>query len=326
MNQKSITGINKKFDAFYSAIFQNSMTGQVVVDRQLNVLTANKQMFRYFDLELSEDFGSFGNVFRCAYKNSYVTECGKTEQCKQCNIRKTAKYIFKNRKSVQGTILEYAYIKEEKTETKWFQFNGILHSIDKTYAVLEFIDITEYVQQIMDLSYNLTLDLATGTLNKQNLIEAIQTLHAAGEVKSGFTICMIDFDNFKSINDVCGHLMGDTVLKTFSDISKKYIRANDILGRYGGEEFIIVFCDYEQEIAMNILAEIHRELEHFFAEQKLEVPVTFSAGAIYVDLEQMLYPDYMQLLEDVDKMLYRAKRLGKSRAMSSLGEIIFSDL
>lgn len=326
MDQNSITVFNKNFDTFYSAVFQNSLTGQVIVDKQLNVLTANKQMFRYFDLEPVEGaFDNFGKVFQCACQGSQVLECGKTEQCKECNIRKTAKYIFKHKKNVQGTILEYTFIKGEKTETKWFQFNGILHPMEKLFAVLEFTDITEFVQQIMDLSYNLTLDLATGTLNKQNLIEAIQTIHVTGEVKRGFTICMIDFDNFKSINDVCGHLMGDTVLKTFSDISKKYIRSNDILGRYGGEEFILVFCDYEQRVAMDIITNIHRELEQFFAEQKLEVPVTFSAGAVYVELDHMPYPDYIKLLEDVDKMLYRAKKLGKSRAMCSLGEIIFSD-
>jgi diguanylate cyclase (GGDEF)-like protein len=202
--------------------------------------------------------------------------------------------------------------------------NGIsISHLNEKYALLTFTDITSLKKQEDCLRKALALDLATGTLNKYSLMDSLQKLTDSCTSGGGFTICMIDFDNFKEVNDVYGHLMGDRVLETFSDIARKHIRKRDILGRYGGEEFIFVFPDSSEEMSLRILQRIQRELQKFF-EADLKIPVTFSAGLIYVDNKEYEFPKSSDLIGSVDKMLYRAKTHGRNRAVCSKGEILFN--
>jgi diguanylate cyclase (GGDEF)-like protein len=134
---------------------------------------------------------------------------------------------------------------------------------------------------------------------------------------------MIDFDNFKEINDQCGHLMGDRVLRVFADIARKHIRKDDILGRFGGEEFVFIFKDADEQQSLEILKRIHKELEGHFA-KKFKIQVTFSAGIIAAGNEDFIPPIYTKLLDKVDRMLYQAKNCGRGRAISSGGETLFT--
>ncbi len=316
--------ITNEAELFYFNIFQNSMIGQIIVNEDLTVIAANKRMYQYVQAEPHKGEGlTFGEFFQCVHINGQCTECGKSERCMECGIRNTAREILLHNKLTKEKVIQYTFYNGQNQVVKWFQLNGAYTFYDGHYAALEFTDVTELKQQIKHLRQNLAIDFATGTLNKQSLIDAIQKLQEAGSAQNGFTICMIDFDDFKRINDQFGHLMGDKVLKVFSEISLKYVKQKDILGRYGGEEFIFVFNDCDQEQSILILKRIHKELEEYFAAEEVSVPVTFSAGAVYVELSSGNFPQYADLLDKVDKMLYHAKKLGKSRAMSNEGEVIF---
>ncbi len=324
--------IKKEPDSFYFNIFQNSMNGKIIVNEDLLIISANKKMYEYVQARPPKEEGiTFGRAFHCAQVGEDVLKCGSSEKCKKCGIWKAVKKILQDKNIVQNQVIQYTFKKGHTHEEKWFQINGRHVYKEGHYAVLEFTEVTELFaevvelkRQIKELRKNLSMDLATGTLNKQSLVEAIERLQDSGTVRYGFTICMIDFDDFKSINDQFGHLMGDRVLKVFSDIARKHISTKDILGRYGGEEFIFVFNDMDQNQSLIILKRIHLELEEYFAAEKLAVPVTFSAGAVYVDISSGIFPQYSELLDGVDKMLYHAKRLGKSRAMGNMGEVIFN--
>ncbi len=325
---KDLNPINNSFtseeESYNLNFFQNSKIGQVIVNENLCVISANNRMFQYFHAKFQkEESVTFGRAFNCIQISGNCLECGKSEKCNKCGIQDAVRSILLNNTVVQDKVIQYTFRNGQNHAVKWFQLNGICTCSDKNYANLEFTDVTVLKKQIKQLKHSLTLDSATGTLNKQSLIEEIQQLQDSGLVQGGFTICMIDFDDFKSINDQYGHLMGDRVLKVFSDIARKYIRQEDILGRYGGEEFIFVFKDIDQNRSLLILKQIHRELEDYFIGQKVAVPVTFSAGAIYVELSSGFFPQYAELLDNVDRMLYRAKKQGKSRAMSNVGEVEF---
>lgn len=323
VHQNNDVILNKK-NSFYYDVFQNSMVGQIIVNENLSIVSANNRMFQYFHSKPYDATGlPFGSVFSCTELRHDCPECGKTKKCKSCGIWKAVQDVFTNI-AIKYSVIQYSFQIENHHTVKWFQLNGTqIICCDEHYAALVFTDITELKQQEEQLRKNLTLDLATGTMNKYTLIDTMQKLMESGLASCGFTVCMIDFDNFKEINDQCGHLMGDRVLKVFSDIARKHIRKNDILGRYGGEEFIFVFNGTGQRQSLQILKRIHRELEKYFAED-LKVPVTFSAGVIYVDNATSVFSKYADLLSDVDRMLYRAKKHGRSRAMSSMGEVLFN--
>jgi len=312
-----------KGSSFYYEIFRNSMIGQVIVNKNLDIISANNQIFQCFQSEFQDTAGlSFGNVYNCMELKHDCLKCGEAENCKNCGIWSEVQQILFNNAEIQS-VIQYSFKIGDRYIKKWFQLNGAQMAWpNERYATLAFIDISALKQQEEQLKFKLTLDLATGTMNKSSLMATLRKLMESGEASGSFTICMIDFDNFKVLNDQYGHLMGDKVLEVFSDIAQCHIRKNDILGRYGGEEFIFVFYGTDQRQSLQILKRIHNELEEYFAKD-IEIPVTFSAGAIYVEAVNGLTP-YTDLLGDVDKMLYRAKRRGRGRAISSMGETLFT--
>ncbi len=225
--------------------------------------------------------------------------------------------------AIENSVVQYSFYRNNRPVRKWFRLNGSRITYrGKEYAVLTFTDVTDLKQRENRLKAQLTLDFATGTMNKCGLIHAMRRLMDAKKESVFFTACMIDFDNFKEINDQYGHLMGDKVLEVFSAIARKHMRAKDILGRFGGEEFILVFYEADEDQSLQILQRIHKALKDYFSED-LENPVTFSAGVIFAGKGK--YARLEDLLGDVDGLLYWAKRCGRGRAMCSGGEILFYD-
>ncbi len=303
-------------------LFHHSTIGQAVVNKDLEMIYANRQLFQSLHSGIRDVKGlSFGKVFHCAELGYNNTRCGEMENCKQCGIRKCVKQILIN-EIVPDHVVRYSFYQEYLNTNKWLQVNGTqVRWVDEKFAALTFVDITDLQQRISDLQTKVNLDNATGTMNKASLISELRQLTETDCENSNFTVCMIDFDHFKALNDRYGHLMGDKVLEVFSDISRSHVRKNDLIGRYGGEEFIFIFFDTDQNQSLQILRRIHNELEDYFA-GSVEIPVTFSAGVVHVEkLKGVLL--YTDLLVDVDKMLYRAKKRGRGRAMSSMGETLF---
>ena len=139
------------------------------------------------------------------------------------------------------------------------------------------------------------LDQPTGVLNKTGLQRGIDAL-LRPERREAFTLCMADLDGFKCVNDQYGHLAGDTVLKNFCKIARRNIRAGDLLGRYGGDEFLFVFR-----------TEINRAVKILLSGVS-PGPVTFSAGAVLCAQDDAR--DRLGLIREADALLYRAKAAG----------------
>ncbi len=126
-----------------------------------------------------------------------------------------------------------------------------------------------------------------------------------------FSLIMLDLDNFKSINDTYGHLVGDRVLREIGTILKSYLRAKDIPARTGGEEFTIILPGIRKEDALKVAERLRRVLENHLIDvggKKVNVTASFGvvdAGEGFSDIEDML--------REVDRRLYEAKRKGKNR-------------
>jgi diguanylate cyclase (GGDEF)-like protein len=127
-------------------------------------------------------------------------------------------------------------------------------------------------------------------------------------------LCLIDIDHFKSINDTFGHSAGDGVLKSFVDLLKHAIRQNDVIIRWGGEEFLLVMPNISREAAAEILERIRVNIEsHSFTENNQNIQVTASLGFTpYPLLRDSIILDWEQTLELADFCLYSAKHGGRN--------------
>ncbi|WP_062352860.1 GGDEF domain-containing protein [Bacillus kwashiorkori] len=149
-------------------------------------------------------------------------------------------------------------------------------------------------------------DFLTGLYNRRYIDELIVQLILKAETeRSPFSLLIIDVDLFKSVNDRYGHDVGDEVLMKLAKIFKKSIRSSDIVGRFGGEEFVIVLPDSDLEDG-KILAE---RIRHTIAQNKIEcagyhIPLTVSIGCT----TWCKNDTFNELYKRVDGALYEAKR------------------
>lgn len=161
-----------------------------------------------------------------------------------------------------------------------------------------------------------TTDELTGAYNRRYVLAEIESqLANHARYGSAFSLISMDIDHFKAVNDTYGHLIGDDVLKRFSDIVSARIRKTDIFARTGGEEFLILMPHTEISDA-HILAEGLREtLEalRFRASDKEHIQITISAGIVGCHSRQV--SDISELLAQCDQSLYEAKRSGRNRLM-----------
>lgn len=153
-------------------------------------------------------------------------------------------------------------------------------------------------------------DFLTGISNRRfftdNAQKILQRLRAAN---AGAAVIMFDLDNFKQINDVFGHEAGDVVLQGLAEPVKSVIRPGDLFSRFGGEEFIILLPEADQEAAMQIAERIRATLAALqlaFGHEKINVTASF--GVARWDGDMTLDA----LISSADSALYRAKNSGRN--------------
>jgi two-component system, cell cycle response regulator len=161
-----------------------------------------------------------------------------------------------------------------------------------------------------------TLDGLTSLLNKRALLEmAGQKLRAAVRFGKALSVLICDIDYFKKVNDNYGHDVGDVIIRGFADVLRRIKRDVDVLGRFGGEEFVIV-CEETAEKGAVLLAErIRSELEiSRFPTNQGELSVTCSVGVTTFPAGGQ---DWETLFKSADEALYASKRNGRNRVTHS---------
>lgn len=158
-------------------------------------------------------------------------------------------------------------------------------------------------------------DPLTGTLNRKGLDEALAR-EIARMRRKGNSLCLalLDVDNFKQLNDTFGHTTGDDALRHLAAVVRESLRPHDTVGRYGGEEFLILLPETELEDAHTVLVRLQRELtRRFFLAGEQKLLITFSAGITRLQTEE----EAQLAIERADKAMYAAKRAGKNRVLTA---------
>jgi diguanylate cyclase (GGDEF)-like protein len=157
-----------------------------------------------------------------------------------------------------------------------------------------------------------TLDGLTGLLNKRALTElATQKLKSATRFKKPLSLMVCDIDHFKKVNDTYGHDVGDLVIKGFGEVLRRVKRDTDIVGRFGGEEFVVVCEETDDRGAAQLAERIRSELEATTFHSELgQVKVTCSVG---VAPFPSAGETWEALFKAADEGLYVSKRGGRNR-------------
>jgi diguanylate cyclase (GGDEF)-like protein/PAS domain S-box-containing protein len=153
-------------------------------------------------------------------------------------------------------------------------------------------------------------DSLTGVFNRRYVLERLeQEIRRAQRYPSSFAIALIDIDHFKNVNDTYGHLVGDAVLRGFARELATRVRSTDVVGRFGGEEFLVIFLEIGAERSRPILADLRARKGSSQPEQP---PYTFSAGLAEWKVDGSTAEE---LLRKADERLYEAKRSGRDRVV-----------
>jgi diguanylate cyclase (GGDEF)-like protein len=158
-------------------------------------------------------------------------------------------------------------------------------------------------------------------LPNRRAIEDWANRQFSGALRHGFPlwVVMADLDNFKTVNDTCGHSAGDAVLKRFAEILKDNIRQCDMCARTGGEEFLMVQTHVEQAGVLHVAERIRKLFEsHPFKFGNHEMRVTASFGI--AALSRAVDSTFEQLVARADAAMYSAKRHGRNKLEIALAE------
>jgi diguanylate cyclase (GGDEF)-like protein len=134
--------------------------------------------------------------------------------------------------------------------------------------------------------------------------------------RSGLPLCLayLDIDHFKLINDTCGHLAGDAVLRQIARIITRLLRRSDVVGRIGGEEFLILLPDTNGHSARRIAERLRKRVETAeFLHEDATIPVQVSVGVFYAESPLALGVD--ELVAQADAALYEAKAAGRNQVV-----------
>lgn len=193
------------------------------------------------------------------------------------------------------------------------EYYKALHiTIDQVMEKHKFEMLNLQLQQQLEERAN--KDFLTGVYNRHRFTELFEhEVHSAVRYKRPISVAMIDIDKFKEINDKYGHKMGDFALVCVSDLLKQQLRASDIIGRFGGDEFIVVMPETDKAQAQLTFDRIQQALDAFNKKGQFPCELSLSIGIGSSNGES-----YENLIELADTAMYRNKQAKKRGLALSL--------
>src|ERR1044071_1116588 len=188
--------------------------------------------------------------------------------------------------------------------TKPFSFSELLARIRVGSRVVQYQQHLEYQTQV---------DSLTGLFNRRAFEKKIhEEFERSKRYHNPLSLLILDIDNFKLINDTYGHHGGDAALVKISETFREKTRQSDFPSRYGGEEFVLVLPETDQENALQAATKIHDAIRSSaFGTTVRPFRLTVSIGVSSTSIK--FYSDWQELLRDADHALYIAKNSGKDR-------------
>lgn len=193
---------------------------------------------------------------------------------------------------------------------------------EKQYVCITIQDVSDFAKDKLELNEMIQInkslevlssnDALTEIYNRRYILEALQhKIKNNPETEEKLIIVMFDLDHFKTFNDNYGHTIGDRVLKYVSKSVSDYLLPNTLFGRYGGEEFLLIFTGYHLEKIKEWTDNIRKKIaEGCIRTRESELKVTASFGIAEFTNESK---DYLEIVHNADIAMYRSKNSGRNR-------------
>lgn len=194
---------------------------------------------------------------------------------------------------------------------------------DGSYQAMVF-DMREWVAVETKLKRASQRDNLTGLLNRRAIEEHAEVeIHRARRRAGSISLLLVDIDHFKKVNDQHGHLNGDVALQRVAEVVSASVRPTDWVGRWGGEEILVVLSDTREDEALCVAERIRKSI----ADKPLEIStsgtmqLTVSIGVASGSIGYV--PSLRQFFERVDRALYHAKQQGRDRVVCYQDSTLF---
>ena len=303
---------SREFSGF---LFQNLSSAIFILDKDLRVRRVNDTYRALFQKEEADVLDQLcGNSIGCAFAVEEGKPCGTTTECGTCSLRKCL---------VDGSVPEGMPV-QSASITRDFYIGGRpvrkhfrVRTRNIAYAgenmsIVSIDDVTELEEQKERIREMADHDYLTGLYNRRSLFEYGGKLYE-NALRGSFylAVAMIDIDFFKKINDSYGHDAGDSVLSAAAGLLRGHMREADIVSRFGGEEFCLIFSVRQVANVFPVMEKLRRAVEeNAFLFNGERIPVTVSIGVTF-SLEDSLGA----MISSADRMLYRAKEEGRNRVV-----------
>ena len=340
-NDPIVGNITNSFNDFIRTI-QNSMRAELITNRFLEDLKRGLTVKDIADVVLDAFVEYFGGDGGCIIGYDH----GKFDILKSLHATVDSNLFDDNelyRKMKKNTSTVYEKLKQSHVRLNIVIGDIIPESIafiplkyqDQNIGIAIILAKHEFSRPFNTIEGRNFIKQATPFLYNSSLIRRLETLAAIDELTrvlnrrfgikrlneefsraqrfgTSFSVCMIDIDHFKNLNDTYGHQAGDEVLKNMSQILQADLRSSDFIIRYGGEEFVIVLPGASLVDAYAIIDRIRRKIET----NKLQygsytINYTFSGGICSFPTKNISEPN--ELIRNADEALYLAKKEGRNK-------------
>lgn len=273
----------------------------VIVTNEKEITFANKKFFEFFGLENLDKFEEH-------YKSNCIAELFiRNDRFFHLDkLENSSQWLNYLKMLIQSKRVVLLADKSLKT----YAFSLTLNDFDNNTTIISFTDISETMTEQIDLENRVIHDKLTDAYNREYFeVNYKLIIKEFTNTSSKLAIAFLDIDHFKNVNDTFGHDVGDEVLKTFVNILKKFSRRDDILIRWGGEEFIMLLKITSKEDLEDAIEHLRKVVEiHTFTKVG---KITCSIGATIYQNEE----DIESTLKRADEAVYNAKANGRNKTV-----------
>lgn len=283
------------FQETYTSTILNSQKNIIIVMDDGKIIYANTALFDYLGIHTLDEF-----------RRNYECICDLFE------TSETENFLQPQMDGMLWT--EYILAHKDREHRAKMTINGKTSTFAVDVKMMEYENVLRYVvvfSDITDLNNLATLDTLTQIANRFEFDKILgHSMAVSRRYGRALSVLLLDIDHFKSVNDSFGHLVGDEVLKAFSELLRQQIRQSDIVARWGGEEFIVLLPDTPLSSAIKMAEALRQRIEiHPFPSVG---HLTCSIGTAEFDTIE----EADDLLHRADEKLYSAKHSGRNRVMA----------
>ncbi|QIS11123.1 sensor domain-containing diguanylate cyclase [Nocardia arthritidis] len=301
--QRLAEAAQQRAEQHFTTVVSQLEEGVVVVDTEGRIESINPAAKRIFGTEDIDDADLIGR----AIQTLPLTLLDANAQALPPSRHPMARTL-----ATGETVTGYVFgVDRADGQRRWLSGSSRLLNPDDpgSSAVSSFADITEFRASRRQLEYQATHDSLTGLANRSLILSQLAAALASSADLPVSTVLFIDLDGFKAINDTLGHAIGDTVLQIVAQRLQRALRADDLVGRLGGDEFLVLLSGRSRLVDIDAL--VHR-LRSTMADPIIarghRIEVNASIGVTALTPGDQRTPE--AVLHDADLAMYRAKPSG----------------